>query len=74
MIEEALGQFADAYTSSRKTERMRAKLKTLLRQVNARTINVVANPTKRLLHVVTADECINDFVSSGYASPEAIRL
>ena len=49
-------------------EQVFAKLKTLLRKANARTIEAVTEAIKTLLDEYTAKECANYLVNSGYAS------
>jgi transposase len=49
-------------------EQVFAKLKTLLRRANARTIEAVCEAIKELLGSFTAQECANYLVNSGYAS------
>lgn len=45
-----------------------AKLKTLLRKANARTLTEVETAIGKLLKQLTAAECRNFFLNSGYAS------
>jgi hypothetical protein len=47
---------------------MFAKLKTLLRKANARTIEAVTEAIKKLLDEYTVEECANYLVNSGYGS------
>jgi transposase len=49
-------------------EQVFAKLKTLLRKANARTIDAVCEAIGQILDEYTAKECINYFVNSGYGS------
>ena len=49
-------------------EQVFAKLKTLLRKANARTINEVCKAIGELLGTFTAEECANYLINSGYAS------
>jgi hypothetical protein len=45
-----------------------AKLKTLLRKANARTIEAVTEAIAKLLDEYTPEECANYLVNSGYGS------
>jgi hypothetical protein len=45
-----------------------AKLKTLLRKANARTIEAVTEAIAKLLDDYTSQECANSLVNSGYRS------
>lgn len=49
-------------------EQVFAKLKTLLRKANARTMEAVQEAIKTLLDEYTAQECANYLVNSGYGS------
>jgi transposase len=49
-------------------EQVFAKLKTLLRRANARTIEAVCEAIGELLDSFTAQECAKHLVNSGYAS------
>jgi len=49
-------------------EQVFAKLKTLLRKAEERTIDAVRNRIGALLQTFTPDECANSFSNSGYAS------
>jgi transposase len=49
-------------------EQVFAKLKTLLRKANARTIEAVIEAIAKLLDEYTAQECANYLVNSGYGS------
>jgi transposase len=49
-------------------EQVFAKLKTLLRKANARTIDAVTKAIGELLGSFTTQECANYLVNSGYAS------
>jgi transposase len=49
-------------------EQVIAKLKTLLRKANARTIEAVSEAIAKLLDEYTVEECANYLVNSGYGS------
>ncbi len=49
-------------------EQVFAKLKTLLRKAEARTLDAVRDSIRDLLHRFTPNECANYFRNSGYAS------
>ena len=49
-------------------EQVFAKLKTLLRKTNARTVKAVTEAIAKLLDEYTVEECVNYLVNSGYGS------
>jgi transposase len=49
-------------------EQVFAKLKTLLRKANARTIEAVTKAIGKLFYEYTVEECANYLVNSGYGS------
>ena len=49
-------------------EQVFAKLKTLLRKANARTVEAVTEAIGKLLDEYTVEECANYLVNSGYGS------
>jgi transposase len=55
-------------------EQVFAKLKTLLRKANARTVEAVTEAIGKLLDAYTVQECVNYFVNSGYGQPKATAL
>jgi len=61
--------FLPSYSSDlNPIEQVFAKLKTLLRQANARTIEAVTRAIGKLLDEYTVAECANYLVNSGYRS------